>query len=143
MKNVHVVGVLCGLALSSFVFGCASSGATAPLKTSPPTAAAAAATPSQMADELWIGPTRGESSDANVLAWQTDLLKAIKSATDKPLCVGFGISSPAHVAQVAAIADGAVVGSALVDFLDKNAADPDRDAKLTELVAGWKAGTKR
>ena len=72
-----------------------------------------------------------------------DLLRSIKSATDKPLCVGFGISSPAHVAQVAAIADGAVVGSALVDFLDKTAADPDRDAKLTELVAGWKAGTKR
>jgi tryptophan synthase alpha chain len=71
------------------------------------------------------------------------LLESIKSATDKPLCVGFGISTPAHVAQVAAAADGAVVGSALVDFLDKNAADPALDAKVTELVAGWKSGTKR
>jgi tryptophan synthase alpha chain len=72
-----------------------------------------------------------------------DLLKTIREATDKPLCVGFGISTPQHVAQVAAVADGAVIGSALVDFLDKNAADPARDQKLTELVTGWKTGTKR
>lgn len=72
-----------------------------------------------------------------------DLLKSIRSATDKPLCVGFGISNPAHVAQVAAAADGAVVGSALVDFLDKNAGRPDRDRALMDLVAGWKAGTKK
>lgn len=72
-----------------------------------------------------------------------DLLSSIKAATDKPLCVGFGVSTPTHVAQVAAAADGAVVGSALVDYLDKNAADVDLDAKVTDLVAGWKAGTKR
>jgi len=72
-----------------------------------------------------------------------DLLKSIRSATDKPLCVGFGVSTPAHVAQIAGAADGAVIGSALVDFLHKNASDPDRNAKLTELVSGWKAGTKK
>lgn len=36
---------------------------------------------------------------------------------DLPLCVGFGISRPEHVARVCSFADGAVVGSALVTLL--------------------------
>ena len=55
---------------------------------------------------------------------------------------GFGISTPNHVKQVAAIADGAVVGSALVDFLSENADNIDRCTALQELVGGWKSGTK-
>jgi tryptophan synthase alpha chain len=31
-----------------------------------------------------------------------------------PICVGFGVSEPEHVEQLAAIADGVIVGSALV-----------------------------
>jgi len=38
----------------------------------------------------------------------------LRTETGKPICVGFGISTPAHVAAVAAIADGVIVGSALV-----------------------------
>ena len=83
MKIVHrvqVLGVFCGLVLGSFALGCAGSNGGSPIRCSPPTAAAAGrmeAPKQAAADELWIGPTRGESSDANVLAWQTDLLKAI------------------------------------------------------------------
>lgn len=39
----------------------------------------------------------------------------IKAHTDLPVVVGFGISTPQHVKAVAAIADGVVVGSALVN----------------------------
>ena len=35
-------------------------------------------------------------------------LTQVRAVTDKPLCVGFGISTPAHVAQVVGMADGAV-----------------------------------
>ena len=38
----------------------------------------------------------------------------MKSLTNKPVCVGFGISTPEHMAQLASIADGAIVGSAVV-----------------------------
>lgn len=43
---------------------------------------------------------------------------ALRSATRLPVAVGFGISSPEQVRQVATIADGVVVGSALVDRLE-------------------------
>lgn len=41
----------------------------------------------------------------------------VRRATDLPVAVGFGISSPAQAAAVARLADGVVVGSALVDRL--------------------------
>ncbi|WP_081838842.1 tryptophan synthase subunit alpha [Thermogemmatispora carboxidivorans] len=40
-----------------------------------------------------------------------------------PLAVGFGVSRPEHVAEIAGYADGAVVGSALVNLLERHAAD--------------------
>ena len=38
---------------------------------------------------------------------------------DIPLAVGFGLSTPEHVAQVTQLAEGAVIGSALVNLLDQ------------------------
>jgi tryptophan synthase alpha chain len=37
-----------------------------------------------------------------------------------PLAVGFGLSTPAHIAEVTSYADGAVVGSALVRLIEEN-----------------------
>ena len=69
------------------------------------------------------------------------LLTRIRAATDKPLCVGFGISTPAHVAQVLEIADGAVIGSALVRFLYDSRDNPEQGQELRRLVSSWKAAT--
>jgi tryptophan synthase alpha chain len=41
-------------------------------------------------------------------------IERLRSATKLPVCVGFGISGPQQAAAVAALADGAVVGSAVV-----------------------------
>jgi tryptophan synthase alpha chain len=41
-------------------------------------------------------------------------LRQIRDLTDKPVCVGFGISRPDHVAQLQGKADGAIVGSGVV-----------------------------
>jgi tryptophan synthase alpha chain len=38
----------------------------------------------------------------------------LKKSTDVPVCVGFGISTAAHVLELSALADGAIVGSAMV-----------------------------
>jgi len=71
------------------------------------------------------------------------LLARIRSATDKPVCVGFGVSRPSHVRQVIENADGAVIGSALVDFLHASADNPDQAAELARLVSSWKEATRR
>lgn len=44
-------------------------------------------------------------------------LARVRARTDLPLIVGFGISKASHVAEVARLADGAVVASALLDRL--------------------------
>ena len=41
-------------------------------------------------------------------------VRQLKLLTTKPVCVGFGIATPAQAAAVAAVADGVIVGSALV-----------------------------
>jgi tryptophan synthase alpha chain len=69
----------------------------------------------------------------------------IRRHTQLPVAVGFGISSRAHVAQVAALADGVVVGSALVNCIRDNLADrakiaPALARKAAELVGGATRG---
>lgn len=44
----------------------------------------------------------------------SELVSRVKAATDLPVAVGFGVSTPEQAASVAAITDGVVVGSALV-----------------------------
>jgi len=58
----------------------------------------------------------------------------VRTATTLPLCVGFGISRPEQARAVAKLADGVVVGSAIV-----RAADESVDAALT-LAAALRRG---
>jgi tryptophan synthase alpha chain len=45
-------------------------------------------------------------------------LARLRTITDLPLCVGFGVSKPEHVSDLKDIADGVIVGSALVKKLE-------------------------
>lgn len=56
----------------------------------------------------------------------------IRSLTPKPVCVGFGISTPAQVREVCRIADGAIVGSAIVRRINEAVA---RGASPQAIVA--------
>lgn len=69
----------------------------------------------------------------------------IRAHTTLPIAVGFGIGSRAQVTQVAALADGVVVGSALVNCIRDNLGDRAKvasaiAAKAADLVAGVKRG---
>ena len=52
-----------------------------------------------------------------------DGVKSMKSLTDRPVCVGFGVSTPQHLKQLAGVADGAIVGSAVVRRMKEKAHD--------------------
>jgi tryptophan synthase alpha chain len=53
------------------------------------------------------------------------LTRRMRELTSLPLAVGFGISTPEQVAEVADVADGVVVGSALVRQIETYASAPD------------------
>jgi tryptophan synthase alpha chain len=77
----------------------------------------------------------------SVAANLAESVARIRRHTQLPVVVGFGISTRAQVSEVAALADGVVVGSALVncvrDHLNERARiAPALAAKAGDLVAG-------
>jgi tryptophan synthase alpha chain len=70
----------------------------------------------------------------------------LRRHTDLPLCIGFGIRTPEHAAEVARRADGVVVGSALVDQI-ANATTPhqaiDGVLGLCRKLAGGVRGARQ
>lgn len=46
-----------------------------------------------------------------------ELVAGIKKKTSKPICVGFGISTPQQAEQVAGVADGVIVGSQIIKLM--------------------------
>jgi len=51
------------------------------------------------------------------VAWIAGAVDRLRVHATKPLAVGFGIATPAHVRDVARLADGVIVGSALIDAI--------------------------
>jgi tryptophan synthase alpha chain len=55
------------------------------------------------------------------------LIARLKKITPVPVCVGFGISKPEHAEAVArAGADGVIIGSKIVDLIERNLSDKER-----------------
>lgn len=63
----------------------------------------------------------------------------IKAGTDLPVIVGFGIRSPETAQSIASVADGAVVGSAIVKLVEEGRPT----AEILEFVSGLAAGAHR
>jgi len=62
-------------------------------------------------------------------------VEALRERVDLPIAVGFGISTPEQAAMVADVADGVVVGSALIDALDEGGV-AEAEAFLRSLRQG-------
>ena len=57
---------------------------------------------------------------------KTDLksiTEAVRKYTDTPVAIGFGINSPEQAEKYSKIADGVIVGSAIVKIIEKNGTD--------------------
>ena|SRR3990172_574768 len=63
----------------------------------------------------------------------------IRRFSNLPVAVGFGISTPRQAGEIAAHADGVIVGSAFVRLIDENREGDD----LVSLVAGYAAEIKK
>ena len=71
---------------------------------------------------MGVTGSRTELSDA-----VKPLVAELKAMTDKPVCVGFGISTPEHARSVAqAGAQGVIIGSKVVSLIEKNLGHPEQ-----------------
>jgi tryptophan synthase alpha chain len=70
----------------------------------------------------------------------TPLVSAMRKVTDLPLAVGFGISTAEQVRTVGSVADGVVVGTAVVRVVEQNASSADLPAKLEALARELSSG---
>jgi tryptophan synthase alpha chain len=67
------------------------------------------------------------------------LIDATRALTTLPLAAGFGISTPAQAGAVSKIADGVVVGSAIVRLIEQNAGEPGLEQFARSLRHGMDA----
>jgi tryptophan synthase alpha chain len=65
-------------------------------------------------------------------------LKLIKKYTPKPVCVGFGVSLPSHVKQIYKVADGVIVGSAIIKKIKDNLHKPNLVKRVSKFVLSLK-----
>ena len=66
-------------------------------------------------------------------------IATIRGVTPMPVCVGFGISTPAQVAAVGRVADGAAVGSAIVRLVEARAGSSSLVDDVGKFIAELKA----
>ncbi|MDR2532451.1 MAG: tryptophan synthase subunit alpha [Oscillospiraceae bacterium] len=50
----------------------------------------------------------------------SEMIKRVKSVSDVPCAVGFGISAPEQVREIAAVSDGVIIGSAIVKIIGEH-----------------------
>jgi tryptophan synthase alpha chain len=77
-----------------------------------------------------VSRTGVTGEQASLAASAAPLTERMRQLTQLPLALGFGVSTPAQVAEVARLADGVVVGSAIVKFVEAHSAAPDLPARL-------------
>jgi len=93
---------------------------------------------------VYAASTMGVTGARDVVSDRAaELVKRVRGVTDKPVAVGLGVSSGAQAAEVAAYADGVIVGSAFVRCL-LDAPTPEAGIEAVgALAAELAAGVRR
>lgn len=76
---------------------------------------------------------------SELAAGLAEWVKMLHTYTDKPIAIGFGISTPEQAAQVAGLAEGVIVGSAIIKKITENI----EQKNLLELVGNFVGGLNK
>jgi tryptophan synthase alpha chain len=63
-----------------------------------------------------------------------DFFRRVRHQARQPLCVGFGIATPEHARHVAAIADGVIIGSRIIQLIEEDTTL----ARLCSFISGMR-----
>lgn len=107
-----------------------------------PDARLAALLPTSRGFAYCVSLTGLTGARAALAAEVPEFVARVRARTSLPIALGFGISTPAHVATLRSVVDGVVVGSAAIDVVDRASA-VEREGALREYVAalvaaGWR-----
>ncbi len=90
---------------------------------------------------LYVISRLGVTGARDVLAPNAEaLVRRVRSLTELPVALGFGISNPDQVAAACRVADAAVVGSALVQVIAEHGESVDLPARVESYVRWLKSG---
>ncbi len=64
-----------------------------------------------------------------------DHINQIKKISKKPVCIGFGVSTPKQVKNLSSFSDGVIVGSAIINRIEKNLPDKKKAVKSASAFA--------
>jgi len=81
-----------------------------------------------------VSRTGVTGAQASLAESAAPLAHRMRELTDLPIAIGFGIGKPQQVAEVARIADGVAVGSAIVSSIETNAGRPDLAEQLEKFT---------
>ncbi|MCK4777551.1 MAG: tryptophan synthase subunit alpha, partial [Actinomycetia bacterium] len=70
-------------------------------------------------------------------------VKKVKKTTGLPVAVGFGISQPSQAKEIANVADGVIIGSALINLIDSYKRLKQQQQALKKLFADIKRNLKK
>jgi tryptophan synthase alpha chain len=85
------------------------------------------------------GVTGSAGLDMGAVRHQVAVLRTF---TELPICVGFGVANPVEAAALAPFADGVVIGSAFERIIEENLNSPNLVKRLEEQVRNYKAAMK-
>ena len=90
----------------------------------------------------YVSRTGTTGEQENIEESVSGMVAKIKTKTDAPVAIGFGISTPAQAREIAGYGDGVVVGSAIVRMIGELGDSPDTPAKVGAFVKSLADATK-
>jgi len=68
-----------------------------------------------------------------------EFMVTVRKHADKPLAIGFGISTPEHAREAAALADGIIVGSAIINIMEQCGNESEMIREVGAYMASLRA----
>ena len=93
---------------------------------------------------IYLVSLTGVTGERKTLATDLDAqVRTVRAVTTKPICVGFGVSTPEHAAAIGRVADGVAVGSAIVRTIEQHAGTAGLVKHVGDFIAALKQPLRR